>query len=363
MKIPFFNIQKINKKYITNIKNSFDKVLGSGFCIGGPIVEKFENNFANYVRSKYCAGLSSGLDALILSLRALDIKKGDEVIVPANTYIATWLAVTHVGAKIVPVEPLIDTYNINPNEVINKITKRTKAIIMVHLYGNVCDINKILFIAKKYNLYTIEDAAQAHGLNYLNKKIGSHSDIVAWSFYPTKNLGAIGDAGAVTSNKKKLIDKIKKLRNYGFQNKYTNQYIGSNSRLDPIQAYILDIKLKDLNKNNEIRRKIASNYINKIKNKNITLPTVKNNDTVWHLFVIRTNKRNKLQKYLASNGVETMIHYLKPPHLQPIYKELFKTKRFKITESIHNSCLSLPCNPALSEKEQSYIINVINKFN
>lgn len=363
MKIPFFNIQKINNKYITNLKNSFDKVLGSGFGIGGPFVEKFENNFANYVSSKYCAGLSSGLDALILSLKALNIKKGDEVIVPANTYIATWLAVSHVGAKIVPVEPSIDTYNINPNEIIKKITKKTKAIIMVHLYGNVCDLNKILFIAKKYNLYTIEDAAQAHGLYYLNKKIGSHSDIVAWSFYPTKNLGAIGDAGAVTSNKKKLIDKIKKLRNYGFQNKYTNQYIGSNSRLDPIQAYILDIKLKDLDKNNDIRRKIAANYINKIKNKNIILPSVKNNDTVWHLFVIRTNKRNKLQKYLASNGIETIIHYLKPPHLQPIYKELFKTKRFKITELIHDSCLSLPCNPALSEKEQSYIINVINKFN
>ena len=362
MNIPFLDLKSVNLIYKNKIIDSVTKVLDSNSYIGGPYLNEFENNFSNYTDSKYCAGVSSGLDALRLSLLALGIKDGDEVIVPSNTYIATWLAVSHVGAKLVPVEPEESSFNINPYEIQKKINSKTKAIIMVHLYGQPCDIDEILGIAKKFGLYVIEDAAQAHGAIYKNKKIGSHSDLVAWSFYPTKNLGAIGDAGAVTSNQKKLIEKIKLLRNYGLSEKYVHNFIGYNSRLDPIQASILNFKLNDLDLHNEIRNQIAINYLNNIDSKNIILPhNEEDKKHVWHLFVIRHPQRDNLLNWLKLNGIETLIHYPIPPYEQKAYKYKFKEK-FPIASLIHQTCLSIPCNISLTSEKQNYIIDIINKF-
>jgi dTDP-4-amino-4,6-dideoxygalactose transaminase len=294
---------------------------------------------------------------------ALGIKAGDEVIVPSNTYIATWLAISHIGAKIIPIEPNINTFNIDINKIVRNITRKTKAIIMVHLYGQPCDIDPIIKIAKKFKLHLIEDAAQAHGAAYMNKKIGAHSDLVAWSFYPTKNLGALGDAGAITSNNKKLINIIKSLRNYGSSKRYVNDTIGFNCRLDSIQAAVLNFKLNELDFHNQIRENIALNYLKKIHNKNIILPKIESNKKhAWHLFVIRHKNRENLVEWLKSKGIETAIHYPIPPYAQGAYRFQFQIKDFPISSLIHNTCLSIPCNISLTQRQQKYIIDSINQF-
>lgn len=363
MNIPFLNLELVNSRDNQLILKSIKNFINSNSYIGGPVLENFEANFAKFTESRYCAGVSNGLDALKLSLLALGIKAGDEVIVPSNTYIATWLAISHIGAKIIPVEPDISTFNIDSNKIEKKITRRTKAIIMVHLYGQPCDIDPIIRIAKKFKLHLIEDAAQAHGATYKNKKIGAHSDLVAWSFYPTKNLGALGDAGAVTSNNKKLINLIKKLRNYGSTKRYVNDAIGFNCRLDSIQASVLNFKLEKLDLYNQIREKIASNYLENIHNKNVILPRIESNKKhAWHLFVIRYKNRENLVKWLKSKGIETAIHYPIPPYAQKAYKFQFQNKDFPISSLIHKTCLSIPCNISLTQKQQKYIIDSINQF-
>ena len=364
-KIKFYDLKKINKKYENSLIRGFQKVLKSGFYINYKEVDKFEKNFSKYCNVKYCIGVANGLEGIFLILKALNIGTGDEVIVPANTYIASWLAVTHTGAKVVPVEPEINSFNIDPNQIEKKISTKTKAIIVVHLYGQMADMDSILRIANKYNLKVIEDCAQAHGATYKNKKSGSIGDAAAFSFYPTKNLGAIGDAGAVTTNNLKLAKNIELLRNYGSKRKYFNHLIGYNSRLDEIQASFLNIKLRLLDNENSKRKDIARYYSKNLVNvPNIIIPKVmKYNSHVWHLYVIRSSKRDLLMKKLKKLNVETLIHYPLPPHLQNAYKYLkFKKKSFLISEDIHSTALSLPMSTNLSIKDLSYVVNSIKKI-
>jgi dTDP-4-amino-4,6-dideoxygalactose transaminase len=361
-KVKFYDLKKINKKYEKSLVRGFKNVLKSGFYIKGKEVDNFEKNFANYCNVKFCIGVANGLEGIFLILKALNIGPGDEVIVPSNTYIATWLAVTHVGAKIVPVEPDIFSFNIDPNKIEKKISSKTKAIIVVHLYGQIADMDPILKIATKYNLRVIEDAAQAHGAIYKNKKSGSFGDAASFSFYPSKNLGAIGDAGAVTTNSYKLANKIELLRNYGSKKKYFNSLIGYNSRLDEIQASFLNIKLKLLDKENKRRNYIAEYYSKNLNGiRGLHLPKVMPcGSHVWHLYVIRYFKRDFLLKKLKKLGIETLIHYPLPPHLQNAYKYLgFKKESFLISEKIHSTALSLPMSPDLSIKDLSFIVNSI----
>jgi dTDP-4-amino-4,6-dideoxygalactose transaminase len=364
-KISFYDLKKINKKYENSLISSFKKVLKSGFFINNKEVDKFEKNFSKYCNVKFCTGVANGLEGIFLILKALNIGTGDEVIVPSNTYIATWLAVTHTGAKVVPVEPEIISFNIDPNKIEKKITSKTKAIIVVHLYGQMADMDPILRIAHKYNLKVVEDCAQAHGAKYKNKKSGSMGDAAAFSFYPTKNLGAIGDAGAVTTNNYKLAKKIELLRNYGSKKKYFNDLIGYNSRLDEIQASFLNIKLRLLDNENKKRKNIAEYYSKNLDNiPNIIIPKVmKYNSHVWHLYVIRSSKRDLLIKKLRKFNIETLIHYPLPPHLQNAYKQLkFSKKSFSISENIHSTALSLPMSPDLSFKDLLFIVSSIKKI-
>jgi len=330
----------------------------SGQYILGDEVKKFESNYAKYTESSYSAGVANGLDALHLSLKALGIGPGDEVIVPANTYIATWLAVSHVGATPVPVEPNIMTYNIDPNKIEQALTKKTKAIIAVHLYGQPVDMDPILALSKQYNLKVIEDAAQAHGALYKNKRIGAHGDVVAWSFYPGKNLGAYGDGGAITTNNHSIHNQITTLRNYGSKEKYINDVIGFNSRLDPIQAAILNVKLQYLDTLNARRRDIAQQYISGLDGQACILPLADiNNEYAWHLFVIRHTQRDELQSQLKRRGISTLIHYPIPPHLQIAYKNLgIKKGQLPITEGMHDEVLSLPMDPCMSDDAVAYVI-------
>lgn len=360
MDIPFLNLLAA----YTDIKDEIDEgilsVMNSGQYILGAEVEKFEQAYSRYTESTYCVGVANGLDALHLSLRSLDIGPGDEVIVPANTFIATWLAVSHVGATPIPVEPDILNYNIDPKKIERVITKRTKAIIVVHLYGQPADIDSILNIAKEYKLKIIEDAAQAHGAAYKNKRIGSHADAVCWSFYPGKNLGAHGDAGAITTDCPEIYNRLMMLRNYGSKERYIHDVIGFNSRLDPIQALILSIKLKYLDKMNAKRSKIAMQYIEGLSSQPCILPIeVEDSKRVWHLFVIRHTDRKSLQQELRVRGVSTLIHYPVPPHLQKAYSNLeIKKGGLPITERIHDEVLSLPMDPFLSDEGVNYVIDM-----
>ena len=371
--VKFYNISKLNKKYENNFIKNFKKINKKGRYILGDNVKKFENNFANYCNSKYCVAVGNCVDAIKLSFMAFKIlgemKNGDEVLVPANTYIASILGITSVNLKPIFVEPDSGTFNISVENIKKSITKKTKAILAVDLYGNPADLFTIKKIAKKKNIKLIEDAAQSLGAKINKKMIGSISDTTCFSFFPGKNLGAFGDSGAVTTNNKKLFNIIKSLRNYGedvFDNlkdrKYKNTYKGVNSRMDEIQAAVLIDKLKDFTKHQKIRKNIAELYLKNIKNPKITLPKLsKNIDHAWHLFVIKCKSRNRLKKFLQSNKIETMIHYPLPAHKQAAFKELNK-KRFHTTEKIYKEILSLPIYPTLKKSEISQVIKTINNF-
>ena len=365
--IPFLNLKEINQKYSGEIKQQLNEIVDSGWYILGNKVTEFENKFAKYCQTKYCLGVASGLDSLILILKAYKelghINDGDEIIVPANTYIASILAISLCNLKPILIEPDQATFNINPSLIKQHITNKTKAIMAVHLYGRCAEMEAINQTAKKHNLIVIEDAAQAHGSQYQGKKTGNLSDAGAFSFYPGKNLGALGDGGAITTNSEELYKTIKILRNYGSEKKYHNLYKGLNSRLDEIQAAILSVKLQTLDQDNQQRREIAKLYNQNITNPKITLPQIPTdqNSHVWHLYVIRCQNRNELQKHLEQNSIQTMIHYPIPTHKQEAYKELNNLK-LSITEDIHEKCLSLPIYPGLSRQDVLKICDTINNF-
>ncbi|AJD03768.1 aminotransferase, DegT/DnrJ/EryC1/StrS family [Campylobacter lari CCUG 22395] len=358
--ISFLDLHKINARFEDEIKDKINEVINSGWYILGKQCVNFETNFAKYCGVKHCIGVANGLDALRIIIKAYEFSKDDEIIVPANTYIASILAITDNLCKPVLIEPDINTYNINAKSIEEKITNKTKAIMVVHLYGQVCDMEPIYALAKKYNLKIIEDCAQAHGANFKGKKVGSLGDAAGFSFYPGKNLGALGDAGCITTNDDLLASKIRALANYGSHKKYENLYAGLNSRLDELQAGILDIKLKHLDDDNQKRKKIADFYMKNIKNENIILPKI-DIDHVWHLFVIRTKFRDKLQKYLNENNIQTIIHYPIPPHKQECYKD-FNSISLPITEQIHNEVLSIPISPVMTQDEILEIIKILNKW-
>lgn len=365
--IPFLDLKDINAQYRAELIEACTKVIDGGWYVQGNEHNEFEKEFAEYCGTKYAIGVANGLDALILILRAYKelgvMKDGDEVIVPSNTYIASILAISQNNLVPVLVEPDINTYLIDPTKIEEKITSKTKAIMPVHLYGQTCQMDKINAIAKKYNLKVIEDSAQSHGAYFKDKRSGNLGDASGFSFYPGKNLGALGDGGAVTTNDEELANTIKALGNYGSHKKYENLYKGVNSRLDEIQAAMLGVKLKYLDDEIKNRRVIAKYYLNNIKNENLILPFVRSNDNhVWHLFVIRSSKRYELQKYLIDNGIQTLIHYPIAPHKQEAYKE-WKDDTYLISEQIHNEVLSLPISGVQNLEDTKRIVNIINDFN
>lgn len=364
MKIPFVSFLPMEKELNNSLRDAFDRVFRRSWYIEGVEDEAFEKAFAEYCNVNYCVGAGNGLDALILALKALNIGAGDEVIVPSNTYIATALAVTYIGATPVFVEPDIRTFNINPNLIEAAITEKTKAIIPVHLYGQACDMDPIVKIAKKNNLYIVEDCAQAHGATYKRKKIGSFGDAAGFSFYPGKNLGALGDAGAVVTNNKVLEEKIRALGNYGSDFKYHHIYKGNNSRLDELQAAFLAAKLPYLEKMNIERRRIAGMYTEGITNPKITLPyVIPDCVPVWHIYGIRCAQRDALEKHLNQKGIGTNKHYPIPIHLQECYKDLNIPKgAFPIAEEISSTELSIPMYYGMTDKEIRYVIDAINEF-
>lgn len=360
--IKFLDLHKINERFRAEIDEKIKEVLDSGWYLLGKKDEEFEKNFAKYCEAKHCIGCANGLDALNLIIRAYGFGAGDEIIVPANTYIASILAISENGCTPVLVEPDIETYNINPDLIEEKITDKTKAILVVHLYGQAVQMDKILELAKKYNLKVIEDSAQAHGAIYNGKRVGNLGDASGFSFYPGKNLGCMGDGGAVTTNDDELAEKIRALRNYGSHVKYKNLFKGVNSRLDEIQAGILDVKLPHLDKDNLRRREIAKYYRENIKNEKIILPKAYDEKAhVWHVFAIRTKNRDEFQKYLAENNIQTLIHYPTPPHKQEAYKE-WNNLSYPITEEIHKTILSLPISPVMTDEEVKKVVEVINKY-
>lgn len=365
MKVPFVNFKPMHNEIENEVSKKFKEIYEKNWFVLGQEVLTFEKKFAEYCNSKFCVGCGNGLDALYLILRGYDISVGDEVIIPSNTFIATALAVSYVGAKPVLVEPCIDTYNINYKNIESKITKKTKAIIAVHLYGQPADLDEINKIAKKYNLKVIEDAAQAHGALYKGRKVGTLGDAAAFSFYPGKNLGALGDGGAVVTNDEELQKKIRALLNYGSDYKYHHIYQGINSRLDEIQAAFLTIKLKNLDRWNKNRKLIAERYLKEINNSKIIKPHVdKFADPIWHVFVLRTEKRDEFKNYLKNNGIETNIHYPIPIHLQKAYDELNVSKgELPIVEKLSNEVISIPMYYGMTTQEIKYVIDVINAWN
>lgn len=364
MKIPSMDFDGMHKPIRAEILSKIEEVYDKGWYILGNEVESFEQEFAHYCNVDFCIGTGNCLDSLFLILKGFGIGVGDEVIVPSNTYIATALAVNYSGAIPVFVEPNERTYNINPNFIEKAITPKTKAIIAVHLYGQPADMDEINSIAKKYNLKVIEDVAQAHGALYKGRKTGSLGDAAGFSFYPAKNLGALGDAGAVTTNDKDLCEKIKKLRNYGSNKKYHNEYKGYNSRLDELQAAILRLKLKYLDLWNEERKKIASLYIKKLTDSHVVLPFAPEwANPVWHQFVIRSRNRDLLQGYLKDNGLDTLIHYPVPIHLQQAYKDMnYKRGMFEIAERLSDEVLSLPLYIGLNNENINIISELIKQY-
>ncbi|MFD2824115.1 DegT/DnrJ/EryC1/StrS family aminotransferase [Lacinutrix iliipiscaria] len=365
--IKFLDLHKINARFEVQFQEQFKKFLKSGHYILGDQVALFESNYAKYCGTKHCIGISNGLDALILIFKAYKVlgklKENDEVIVPANTYIASILPVIHNGLTPVFVEPDKETYNISTLEIEKHITPNTKAILAVHLYGQLANMKAINTIAKKHNLLVIEDAAQAHGaINENGKKAGNLSDVAAFSFYPSKNLGALGDGGAVTTNNDVLAETIKKLRNYGASKKYVNELIGFNNRLDEIQAVFLNIKLKKLDEDNTIRRYIAKRYLSELNNEKVKLPFYNNAlDHIFHLFVVLVEDREGFINYLKENQIETLIHYPIAPHQQDALKD-YASLNLPITEHIHKTIVSLPISPVMNEKEVTKIINTINLY-
>jgi dTDP-4-amino-4,6-dideoxygalactose transaminase len=364
--ISFLDLKGINTQYKEELIEACTKVIDSGWYVQGTEHKEFEKEFAQYCGVKYATGVANGLDALILILRAYKelgiMKDGDEVIVPSNTYIASILAISQNNLVPVLVEPEVDTYLLDPSKIEEKITSKTKAIMPVHLYGQTCQMDKINEIAKKYNLKVIEDSAQSHGAYFKDKRCGNLGDASGFSFYPGKNLGALGDGGAVTTNDEKLANTIRALGNYGSHKKYENLYKGTNSRLDEIQAAMLRVKLRYLDDEIKKRREIANYYLKNIKNDKLILPLVRSEDNhVWHLFVIRTSKRDGLQKYLLGNEIQTLIHYPLAPHKQEAYKE-WKNESYPISEQIHNEVLSLPIGSHLTLENIEHIVKVINEF-
>ncbi len=365
MKIPFLSFEKMNADVKQATLASFEHFFDSAWYILGEQVKQFEKEYASFNKTTYAVGVANGLDALIIALKTLNIGKGDEVIVPSNTYIASWLAVSYVGATPVPVEPRLGTYNINPEEIETKITKHTKAIMPVHLYGQSCEMDAIMAIAKKHHLYVVEDNAQSQGATYNGKLTGSFGDINGTSFYPGKNLGAYGDAGAITTNNEALKKRTEVIRNYGSEKKYYNQELGINSRLDEVQAGFLSIKLNHLANWNAERNRIAKQYLETLQGTpDLILPEIAENATsVFHLFVIRTTKRDQLQEFLATQGIGTLIHYPVPPHLQQAYSNLnYKKGDFPIAEIIANTCLSIPMFPGMTTEQVNYICTAIKQF-
>jgi len=366
--INFLNLQTINAQYSIELKKAVSEVIDSGWYLLGERLKSFEAHLASYIEAKHTIGVANGLDALRLILKAYIelgvMQEGDEVIVPANTYIASILAITDNRLKPILVEPDINTYNLDISLIESHITNRTKAIMVVHLYGRVCWSNELVELAIKHKLKIIEDNAQAFGAEWNGIKSGNLGDAAGFSFYPGKNLGALGDAGAVATNDSELAVTVRGLGNYGSIEKYVTPYKGLNSRLDEIQAAILDVKLKYIDAENQRRREIAKRYISEIKNPNIILPQmpVDAKEHIWHLFVIRSKQRNPLQQFLTENGVQTLIHYPIPPHKQGAYKE-WNEMELPITEKIHEEVLSLPMSPVLSDIEVDKVIDIINNFN
>lgn len=360
--IKFLDLEKINNRFRTEIDARIKTILDKGWYLLGEEHEKFTKNFAEYCGTKYCLGVANGLDALNLIIKGYGFSEGDEIIVPANTYIATILAITQNNCTPILVEPDINTYNINPDLIEEKITDKTKAIMVVHLYGQAVEMEKIWQIAKKYNLKVIEDSAQAHGAMYKNRKTGNLGDASAFSFYPGKNLGAMGNGGCITTNDEELYNKVKAIANYGSDRKYHHIYKGVNSRLDEIQAAVLDVKLKYLDEDNNKRKEIAKYYTENIKNSKIILPKTYNSDAhVYHVFAVRTENRDDFQKYLTENDIQTIIHYPTPPHKQEAYKE-WNNLSLPITEEIHKTIISIPMSPVLTKEEVDKVIDVINKY-
>lgn len=366
MQIPFLSLKSITEKYSDEIHAAVQRVVDSGWYLQGKENETFENNYAKYIGSKYCIGVANGLDALIWIVRAYKelgfFNDGDEIIVPANTYIASILAITENNLKPVLVEPTFENLEIDDNKIEERITSKTKGIMIVHLYGRCAYTDKIGELCKKYNLKLIEDNAQAHGCRFGDKRTGSLGDAAGHSFYPGKNLGALGDAGAVTTDNQELAECVRALANYGSAKKYVFKYCGRNSRLDEIQAAVLDVKLKHLDEDNANRQRIAKYYYDNIKNPKITLPNrLDDKNNVYHLFPVFCERRDDFQQYLKDNGIQTLIHYPIPPHNQECYRE-WNGISLPITEQIHNQELSLPMSPVLTLDEAEEVVNVINRY-
>ena len=365
--IHFLNLRKLNQPFEVAFQKKMKQFLDGGWYILGNEVKQFETDFTSYCGTKHCIGVGNGLDALVLIFKGYihlgKLQKGDEVIVPANTYIASVLAILQADLVPVLVEPRLETYNINPEEIEAKITSKTKAILPVHLYGQLCEMKVINEIAQKHNLLVIEDAAQAHGSQFSeNEKAGNLSNAAAFSFYPGKNLGALGDGGAITTNDDELAEVLFSMRNYGSKVKYENEIIGVNSRLDELQAAFLNIKLKQLDSENEFRRSMAKRYLSEIKNEKVIMPSWDlSQNHVFHLFVIRTSNRLALQNYLKENRIETMIHYPIPPHKQKALSN-WNNLSFPITEKIHDEVLSIPLNSGLKASEIQHIITILNQY-
>lgn len=364
MNIPFVSFLPMERELDKELRNAFERVYRRSMYIGGEEDKAFERAFAKYCNAEYCIGTGNGLDALMLALKALGIGEGDEVIVPSNTFIATALAVTYVGAKVILTEPDIRTYTIDVAKIEEKITEKTKAIMPVHLYGQPCDMEPILKLAEKYGLYIVEDCAQAHGAVYKGEKVGTFGNAAGFSFYPGKNLGALGDGGAVVTNNKILAEKIRALGNYGSNYKYHHIFQGNNSRLDEMQAAFLNEKLPHLDHMNEERRRIAARYLDEIDNPDIMLPYVLPDTVpVWHIFAVRCRRRDKLEGYLAGHGIVTNKHYPIPIHLQKCYQDLgLKKGSLQIAEEISETELSLPLYYGMTDKEVQYVIDCLNRF-
>ncbi|MBI5964698.1 MAG: DegT/DnrJ/EryC1/StrS family aminotransferase [Chloroflexi bacterium] len=365
MKIPFLDLKVPYKELKEELDSAYARVMEAGWFVLGEEVDAFEQEFSSYCGAKYCVSLGNGLDALHLILKAYNIGAGDEVIVPANTYIATWLAISYAGAAVIPVEPDVHTFNLDPRRVESAITERTRAIMPVHLYGQPAKMDSILEIAHKYHLMVIEDAAQAHGAHFQSKPAGAWGDAAAWSFYPGKNLGALGDAGAVTTDDSGLAERIRMLRNYGSRVKYYNEIKGYNSRLDSLQAAFLRVKLRHLDDWNRRRKAIAQQYLDGLMDlSDIIAPVLLDGvDPSWHLFVIRHAQRDALQKHLERAGIGTLIHYPVPPHLSEAYSDLGKRAgAYPITEEMARTVLSLPMGPHLAQESVEIVINELKGF-
>ncbi len=361
MRVPFLDLQGLHREIDGELTAAVERVLRSGRYVLGEEVERFEAQFAGYCGVRYCVGVANGLEAIEIALQACGIGAGHEVIVPSNTFIATWLDVSRTGARPVPVEPRLGTYNVDPERIDDAITPRTRAIVPVHLYGQPADMDAIMQIASRHDLIVVEDAAQAHGARYRGKRAGSLGHAAAFSFYPAKNLGALGDAGAIMTNDPSIADRARLLRNYGSREKYVHQIEGRNSRLDPLQAALLAAKLVHLDAWNERRRAIAERYLKDLAALPLELPIVPDwSEPAWHLFVVRSDARDRLRDWLSSTGIETLIHYPVPPHLQPAYAEMGLARgELPLAEHIHDTVLSLPIGPHMGEREANMVVEAL----